>query len=79
MPLFWQENEPRDPWFYDNERSWFYATPENSDLLAFASNLVVSAQITMNRMAYYELIRDGFTQHVPDSRIYKDSEMSFIY
>ncbi len=79
MPEHRQGKQPQDPWLYDNERSWFYATPENADLVAFASNLVNTAQISTNRLAYYELIRDGFRLKPPESRIHIDSEMSFIY
>ena len=33
MPDYRQSRTPREPWFYDNERSWFYATPENGELV----------------------------------------------
>jgi len=78
MPEYRQSRQPREPWFYDNERSWFYVTPENADLVAFASNLVNTAQISTNRLAYYELIRDGFRLSSPESRIHIDSEVTFI-
>ncbi len=78
MPEYRQGKQPQEPWFYDNERSWFYATPENADLVAFASNLVNTAQITTNHLAFYEQVRDGVRQNPPDSRIYIDSRVTFI-
>ena len=78
MPEYRQSREPGEPWFYDNERSWFYATPENGELVAFASNIVTAAQISTNRLAFYELLRDGFRLNPPESRIHIDSEMAFI-
>ncbi len=78
MPTYRQSRQSVEPRFYDDERSWFYATSENASLVAFASNLVVSAQISTNRMAYYEVIRDGFRLNPPESRIHIDSEVSFI-
>ncbi len=78
MPEYRSGKEPQTPWFYDNERSWFYVTPENTDLVAFASNLVVAAQIATNQMAYYELVRDGFRLHPSASRIHIDSRSTFI-
>jgi len=78
MPEYRQNRQPREPWFYDNERSWFYATPENAELVTFASNLVNTAQISTNRLAYYELVRDGFRLNPPESRIHIDSEVTVL-
>lgn len=78
MPRFSQGKQPREPWLYDNERSWFYATPENAEMVTFASNLVHVAQVTTNRQDYYELVRDGFRLSPPGSRIHIDSEVTFI-
>ena len=78
MTTYRQSRQSVEPFFYDGERSWFYSTPENASLVAFASNLVVSAQISTNRTTYYETIRDGFRLNPPDSRIHIDSEVSFI-
>lgn len=78
MPEFRQGKESHEPWFYDNERSWFFATPENADLVAFASNLVTAAQVLTNRLDYYELVRDGYRLSPPSSRIRFDSEVTFI-
>lgn len=78
MPEYRQSREPQDPWFYDNERSWFHVTPENAALVAFASNLVQTAQVSTNRLAFYELIRDGFRLHPPETRIHVDSDVTFI-
>ncbi len=78
MTEYRQARQPREPWFYDNERSWFYVTPETADLVTFASNLVNTAQVSTNRLAYYELVRDGFKLNPPESRIHIDSEVAFI-
>ena len=78
MPEYWRNKQPRELWFYDNERSWFNLTLENSGLVAFASNLVVSAQLSTNQMAFYELVRDGFRFNPPDSRIHIDSRSTFV-
>ena len=78
MPEYRQGRQAREPWLYDDERSWFYATPENASLVAFASNLVVAAQISTNRMVYYELVRDGFRLNSSESRMHIDSKVAFI-
>ena len=73
---FKRAEERRKAMFLDGERSWFHCIPENSDFVAFASNLVVAAQISTNLMSYYEIIRDGERQNPPLSQIRIDSEMS---
>ena len=78
MPEYRQGREPQAPQFYDNERSWLHVTTENSALVAFASNLVQAAQISTNRLTFYELIRDGYRLQPPGTRIHTDCDVTFI-
>ncbi|MGI5869853.1 MAG: hypothetical protein ACOX9C_10485 [Kiritimatiellia bacterium] len=78
MPEWRQRLQAVDPQLYDNDRSWFYATSENADLMAYASNLVEAAQISTNRLHYYQQIRDGVRLHPAESRIHIDSDVSFV-
>lgn len=64
---------------YDGDRSWFPFTPENADMANWCSNLVYASQVTTNRQAFYELIRDGYRLYPESSRIHRDSEYAFMY
>jgi hypothetical protein len=65
------------PVFYAGDRSWIPCVPENEGMVAFASNLVVAAQISTNKTEYYEFLRDGQNQNFPSSQIWIDAETSF--
>lgn len=70
-------NQPDGLWLFENEYSWFPIVPTNTALVAFASNLVYAAQITANTNRFYEIIRDGYRDNPPTSRIHKDSAWTF--
>ena len=78
MPVYRQSRAPEAPRFYDSDRSWLHVTTENSALVAFASNLVQAAQISTNRLTFYELIRDGYRLQPPGTRIHTDCDVTFI-
>jgi len=63
----------RSVFFYD-DRSWFYTSETN--LVSFASNLVVAAKSSNTNM-FYEVIRDGYRLNPVDSRICEDSLFAF--
>jgi hypothetical protein len=48
-------------------------------MVNWCSNLVYVAQVTTNRQAFYELIREGYRLHPETSRIHRDSEYAFQY
>jgi hypothetical protein len=66
------------PKLYSGERSWIPCVSENENVIAFASNLVVAAQINANRTAYYEIIRNGYACDFEPLRVRIDAEMSFF-
>lgn len=75
----WRQRLPAVPLrLYDNERSWFYATPVNVDLVSYASNLVHAAQISTNRLHFYQQVRDGYRLHPEGSKIHIDSDVAFV-
>jgi len=75
-----KQNEPeKTPFLLNGNRSWFPVTTENEAMVIWSSNLVHAAQVTINRQAFYELIRDGYRLHPENSRIHRDSEYTFMY
>jgi len=71
--------EPDGFYFFDENRSWFPVNAENEAMMLWSSNLVHAAQVTTNRQAFYELIRDGYRLHPESSRIHRDSEYTFMF
>jgi hypothetical protein len=71
--------EPDGMYLLNGDRSWFPVTPENAQMVNWCSNLVYVAQVTTNRQAFYELIREGYRLHPETSRIHRDSEYAFQY
>ena len=51
----------------------------NADLISWCSNLVYTSQISLNRQAFYELIRDGYRLNPESSRIHRESRYAFDY
>ncbi len=79
MQEYRSTNAPDGLHFFALDRSWFPVTTENEAMVNWSSNLVHSAQVTTNRQAFYELIRDGYRLHPESSRIHRDSEYTFMY
>ncbi len=71
--------EPDGMYLLNGNRSWFPATAENADMTAWCSNLVHASQVSTNRMAFYELIRDGYRLNPEPSRIHRDSYYTFMH
>jgi hypothetical protein len=64
-------------YFLGGGRAVVPATPENSELIHWSSNLVQTSQINPDMQAFYELIRDGYRLNPPASRAHWDSEYAF--
>lgn len=71
--------QPDGLYLLNGERSWFPATTNNADMVAWCSNLVHVAQVNTNQQAFYELIRDGYRLHPETSRIHRDSKYTFMH
>ena len=48
-------------------------TTNNADLISWCSNLVYTSQVSPNRQAFYELIRDGYRLNPESSKISRES------
>ena len=66
-----------DIYFLGGNHAVVPATPANSALISWCSNLVQSSQINLNVRTFYELLRDGHRLSPPSSRMYRDSENAF--
>ncbi|MDD4060942.1 MAG: hypothetical protein PHW08_09635 [Kiritimatiellae bacterium] len=71
--------EPDSMYLLNGNRSWFPVTPENADMVNWCSNLVHVSQVSTNRQAFYELIRDGYRLNPESSRMHRDSKYTFMY
>lgn len=74
-----QRFQPDGLFLFDDGMSWFPATSNNFELVAFSSNLVHATQVTINKTAFYDIIRDGARLYPESSRIRRDSETLFDY
>ena len=80
MECFRNEYQPdMKPYLLGGIRSWVPVTEDNAAMINWCSNLVQSAQINTNILAFYELIRDGYRFNPPSSRVHRDSEHSFMW
>jgi len=72
-------HQPDGVFLYCGDRSWFPVTSESAQMVNWCSNLVYVSQVTTNRQAFYELIRDGYRLNPESSRMHRDSEYAFQY
>jgi hypothetical protein len=71
--------QPDGLYLYSANRSWFPATGENATMVNWCSNLVHVSQVSTNRQAFYELIRDGYRLNPEPSRMHRDSKYTFMH